>query len=376
MKTKELINGLTQLGIETYVGVPDSTLQCFCDDLNQNMDKDHHIVTVNEGAAVGLGAGCYLASGKPTCIYMQNSGIGNALNPIASLVNEKVYDIPMLFLVGYRGEPGVHDEPQHIFQGEITLPLLELLDIEYVVLSKDTTNDELCTALEKANDCLTNKKQFAFVIKKGTFEKEERFVFDNGYHLVRETAIQEILKQIKQDDILVSTTGKISREVYEQCDQLFGHHDQVFLTVGSMGHASMIALGIAKQRKERVICIDGDGAALMHMGSMALIANETCSNLIHITLNNQAHESVGGMPTDCQATRLADVAKACGYAYVRHIESLDDIHQVFEELDEVAGPAYIEVMVSLSSRGDLGRPKESAVENKKSFMKFLGQEEQ
>lgn len=376
MKTNQLMNGFTQLGIDTYAGVPDSTLQCFCDYLNQNVSQKHHYVTVNEGAAVALGAGCYLADGKPVCVYMQNSGIGNALNPIASLINDKVYEIPMLFLIGYRGEPGIHDEPQHKFQGEITLPLLEVLSIEYAVLSKETSQEEWTRELNRAQTCLQKKRQFAFVIKKGTFEKEPRFVFDNGHSLKREEAIETILKQIRQDDIIVSTTGKISREVYEQCDRLFGHHDQVFLTVGSMGHASMIALGIAEKKQKRVICMDGDGAALMHMGSMAFIANQKCEHLVHITLNNQAHESVGGMPTHCQSTDLSKVAEACGYAYVKRIKTKDEIKDVFQKIKAQSGPAYIEIMVGMESRADLGRPKESAVENKEHFMNFLHKEEQ
>lgn len=375
MKTKQLMDGMGRLGIDTYIGVPDSTLQSFCDYLNRNIDEEHHIVTVNEGAAVGLAAGCYLGSGKPACVYLQNSGIGNALNPIASLLNELVYDIPALFLIGYRGEPGQKDEPQHKFQGEITLPLLDVLHIAYAVLSKDTTQEEWDAYVKKAAETLKNKKQYAFVVKKGAFEQEEHFSFENGYSLCRESAIAQILKHVKKEDVLVSTTGKISREVYEQCDRLFGNHDQVFLTVGSMGHASMIALGLSKQLKQRrVICVDGDGAALMHMGSMALIANQNCGNFVHIVLNNQCHESVGGMPTNCRGTKLSEVAKACGYPCVKRLENTAEIDQAFETLEDVEGPVFIEIMVSLGAGADLGRPKETAVENKEHFMNHLKQE--
>lgn len=377
MKTSAFMQGLEGQGIDTFIGVPDSTLQCFCDYLNTNISSDHHFVTVNEGAAVGLAAGCYVSSKKPACVYMQNSGIGNALNPIASLANQRVYDIPMLFVIGYRGEPGKKDEPQHKFQGEITLPLLDLLEINYSVLSETDTLTSFNQALKNIDKALSENKQYALVIKKGTFEKEPSEKFKNPFSLVREDAIRAILQHVKKDDVIVSTTGKISREVYEQCDALFGNHEQVFLTVGSMGHASMIALGIAKKMpNRRVICMDGDGAAFMHMGSMAFIANQNCPNFLHITLNNQAHESVGGMPTDCKNTQLYKIAEACGYPHTMQFTNSDEINTFFTSNQAMSGPAFMEILVSVASRADLGRPKESAVENKLNFMKFLEQKEE
>lgn len=375
MKTSDLMMHLQQTGIEDYIGVPDSTLQAFCDDLNLHVGEKHHFVTVNEGAAVALGAGCYISNGKPVCVYMQNSGIGNAINPIVSLINEHGYDIPMLFLIGYRGEPGVKDEPQHLFQGEITLPLLDVLHIPYAILDGDTTITQLHEIFQRVKQALSQHKQYALVIRKGTFEKAERYHFENGYSLIREDAIQTILKTMKEEDVIVSTTGKISREVYEQSEQLYHHHNHVFLTVGSMGHASMIAQGIAvNMPHKRVFCLDGDGAALMHMGSMAFIANQHQRNLVHIVLNNQCHESVGGMPTNCPQLSFAAVAKACGYAYVQHVETAAALEKALYEIPK-DGPVLIEVMVAVSSRPDLGRPKERAVENKEAFMAYLHKEE-
>lgn len=372
MKIKNFIEQTKALAIEDFIGVPDSTLKTLCDYLNIHVCASHHFIPVNEGAAVALAAGLYLGEGKISCVYMQNSGIGNAINPIASLINEKVYDIPMLFVIGYRGEPGCKDEPQHKFQGEITCKLLEDMNIAYAPISKDTSNYELGVIFKRAHEQLSNNKQFAIVVKKDTFEKEEEFTFHNSYNLVRETAIKDILSQSDEHDMIVSTTGKISREVYEQCDALFGNHQRAFLTVGSMGHASMIALGIAlRNPTRRVFCIDGDGAALMHMGSMAFLAKQSCANLIHITLNNEAHESVGGMPTNCQGLNFANVANACGYAQTYTCATSKELKQAITACKKQEGPIYIEVHVSLGARDDLGRPKESAIENKLNFMKHI-----
>lgn len=369
MEIKNFIDGIHALNIKHFIGVPDSVLKPLCDYLNLHETNKQHMVPVNEGAAVALAAGYYLGSEQISCVYMQNSGMGNALNPIASLIHQKVYDIPMLFLIGYRGEPNQKDEPQHIFQGEITCPLLELLGIEYALIDKETNQETYQSLLHRAKDCLSANKQFAFVIKKGALKNEQKFNQDNGFTFKREDAIQTILAQKQSSDLYITTTGKISREAYEQSDALYGEHKHLFLTVGSMGHASMIAQGVAAVNpNRRVFCIDGDGAALMHMGSMDFIANMRTDNLCHIILNNNAHESVGGMPTNCQNTSFADTAKVFGYAHVYCAASADELTAALKQARNNKGPIMIEVKVALGAREDLGRPKESAVMNKQSFM--------
>lgn len=372
MKVETIINKIQSLEINSIVGVPDSTLKEFCDYINYENPNDlKHYVPVNEGAAVGLAAGIYLGSRKPVCIYMQNSGIGNAVNPIASLLNEEVYDIPALFLVGWRGEPGVHDEPQHKFQGIITRELFDVLHIKNRVIDGKTTDEELNLIFNEAEELLKNNKQFAIIVKKGTFEKRKSSIHKNSYELVREDAIKEILSEVDKDDMIVSTTGKISREVYEQSDIIFGEHKQSFLTVGSMGHASMIALGLAEENKnKKVYCIDGDGAVLMHMGSLAFIANKNPKNLIHIILNNDAHESVGKMPTGAVGADIADIAKSSGYPNVYKAHNIEELKKNLNQAKNSNELSIIEVKVSLDSRADLGRPKESARENKENFMKY------
>ena len=372
MKADRLLYALEQMGINTITGVPDSTLKQFCDGLQNYHGNLKHYVPVNEGAAVGLAIGSYLADGKPACVYMQNSGIGNAVNPIVSLANRDVYGIPILFLVGWRGEPGVKDEPQHVFQGKITCELFETLTIPYEIVDKDTSWGQMEEILKKASRVLSQGDQFAIIVKKGTFEKADPFVWENGNALNREEALAAILKEGGHEAVLVSTTGKISRELYEQSQMLYGNHDNIFMTVGGMGHASMIAFGIAKKYPDkRVICVDGDGAALMHMGALAFIANQSPENYVHIIINNQSHESVGAMPTGCRNTNFSELAEAVGYSWSVQVSTLENLTEALRRKDDKKGPILIDVLVSLNSRADLGRPKESAKENKKDFMEWL-----
>lgn len=372
MKADKLLQALEQRGIHTIIGVPDSTLKQFCDGLQNYKGNINHYVPVNEGAAVGLAVGSYLADGKPACVYMQNSGIGNAVNPIASLANRDVYGIPMLFLVGWRGEPGVKDEPQHVFQGKITCKLFEVLSIPYEVIDKDTTWEQMESILTEAFETLSGGEQFAIIVRKGTFEKDVPYTWENGNTLNREEALATILKEGGHEAVLVSTTGKISRELYEQSDALYGTHENIFMTVGGMGHASMIALGIAKKRpEEKIICIDGDGAALMHMGALAFISSQSPENFVHIIINNQSHESVGAMPTGCQKINFSELAKNVGYSWTIRVSTLEELTKVLRNIDEQKGPILVEVLVSLDSRADLGRPKESARENKEAFMEYI-----
>ena len=363
---------IRELGIETIAGVPDSTLQTFCEYLNFDKVRPfQHYVPANEGAAVGLAIGAYLATGKAACVYMQNSGLGNIVNPLTSLVNGEVYGVPMLFIIGWRGEPGEHDEPQHKFMGKITESLLDCLEIEHGVVDKNTTDEQAVLLFEKAGRCLKENKQYALIVKKGTFEKEKYQKYDNGYELSREETIAVLLEHMAEEDVIVSTTGKISREVYEQCDAMGRSHDQAFLTVGGMGHASMIALQIAKSHKEkRVVCLDGDGAVLMHMGSLAFIGAEAPDNFIQILLNNDVHESVGGMPTGACGLRYQEIAASCGYRETYCIRTESELKYIGKKMDKLTGPVFAEILVRNASREDLGRPVESARQNLEQFMKY------
>ena len=370
IKAYNFLKLLNEYNINFFTGVPDSKLQSFCDKLMEEYSiSDSHIIAANEGNAVAIAAGYNLATGNYPCVYLQNSGIGNIVNPTASLLNEKIYSIPVLFIIGWRGEPNVKDEPQHAFQGEITLKLLKDLNIEYVVLDNEVNYDIIKNALNKFKSILDNGKQAAFVIRDGVFEKEKLFDYKNNNDLIREKAIEKIVEYSK-DDIIVSTTGKISRELFEIRENKKLGHEKDFLTVGSMGHSSMIAFSIALQKKERRIwCLDGDGALLMHLGALAIIGSRKPNNFLHIVLNNEAHESVGGMPTAVDKINLTEIAKNMGYEFVKSVNSLEELDNVLKSLTNVL--TFIEIKVSIFSRKDLMRPNISPLDNKNNFIKFL-----
>lgn len=376
MYVKEFAAYIKDMGISTITGVPDSTLKAFCDYMSQEGQEIFcHYVPANEGAAVGIAIGSYLATGKPVCIYAQNSGLGNMVNPVTSLANEAVYGIPMLMLIGWRGEPGTKDEPQHKFMGTVTESMLETLQIEYEVLSKELSENDLVSAFSQAKKALDANKQFAFVIKRDFFDVPENSLYQNQYTLVREQAIREVFSRMQDGDILVSTTGKISREVYEQSEKIRGNHNQSFLTVGGMGHASMIAFGIAKEKPEKLVyCLDGDGAVLMHMGSLAFLGKQKPENFIHICLNNDAHESVGGMPTGSAGLSYAKTAAACGYPAVYTAGTMQQLADALVQAQSRSELSFLEIHVSMESRADLGRPKESAADNKMQFMSYLAKD--
>lgn len=377
MDVKHFIAAIRGLGIEHYIGVPDSTLKTFCEYLNGELNGAvKHYVPANEGAAVGLATGIYLASKKVSCVYLQNSGIGNLYNPAASLIHEKVYDIPMLFVAGWRGEPGVKDEPQHIYQGEITKTTLELLGITPFVINKEMTEGAFSDIIAAVGQILSQGKRCALIIRKGSLTGKSKYVPRNFYSFVREDAIQTLIGHIMPTDAIVSTTGKISRELYESSDRILGNHSQSFLTVGSMGHASMIALGVALERPNHtVFCLDGDGAAFMHMGAMPFIARNAPKNYIHILLNNDAHESVGGMPTGIAGFDYSRAAMACGYQEVFSVSDKEAFRGVLQSVRQRQGPIFIEVKTAIGARDDLGRPQETPVENKEKFMARLLQSE-
>ena len=361
------------IGSDFYTGVPDSQLKALCNFLMNKfgIDSNHHVIAANEGNCVGLAAGYHLATGKVPVVYMQNSGEGNIINPVASLLNDKVYAIPMVFIVGWRGEPGVHDEPQHIYQGEVTVKLLEDMDIETFIIGKETTDEEVSAAMAKFNEVLKKGKDVAFVIRKGALSYDGKVEYKNDNTMLREEIIRHITK-VSGDDPIVSTTGKASRELFEIREANGQPHKFDFLTVGSMGHSSSIALGVALNKpNEKIWCIDGDGAVLMHMGSMAVIGSNAPKNLVHIVINNGAHETVGGMPTVAANIDVVSIAKACGYKYAVSVDNFDALDKELQSAKDRNELSLIEVKCSIGARDDLGRPTTTALENKENFMNYL-----
>ena len=368
IEPKAFIEALAHGGVDFFAGVPDSLLKNLCAYITDSVPREKNIIAANEGNAVGLAAGYHLATRKVGCVYMQNSGEGNIVNPLLSLVDEDVYQIPMLLVIGWRGEPGVHDEPQHKKQGKVTLSLLDTMGVPYAVLDENW-EEQVQQAIDTI---LETNGVYALIVRRGTFAD---YMLQNqmrsSLSLSREEAIKIVVDKLREDDIVVSTTGMISRELFEYREAKKQGHGADFLTVGSMGHASQIALGIALQKPERrVFVFDGDGALLMHMGGMAVIGDYSPKNLVHIVFNNGAHDSVGGQPTVGQKIDMEAIAKAVGYTEVVSVDNEMALCCAMNHVnnEETGGTALINVLVCKGNRKNLGRPTTTPIENKEAFM--------
>ena len=373
MDALHLLAACREAGIDFFTGVPDSQLRGLCDTLYATLGvKEKHIVAANEGNAIGLCAGHFLATGRPALCYMQNSGLGNAVNPLASLMDAQVYAMPCLLVVGWRGEPGVKDEPQHVKQGQVTLSQLELLDVPCMVLDKTMTEADFDAAFAEIRAHLAENRTAAIVVKKGALTCSAKPVYGNKHEMTREEAVGVIARLAGSRDAFVSTTGKLSRELFELREAAGQGHERDFLTVGSMGHASMIALGIAmEQPTRRIWCLDGDGAALMHLGAMAVIGQRKPGNLVHVVINNGAHETVGGMPVCEGGLDLCAMAMAAGYRSVCRANSVETLLDAIDRAMASGELAFIEVMCAVGARDDLGRPTTTPQENRDALMAFL-----
>ena len=371
IQPKQFIERLRTGGVEFFAGVPDSLLKNLCAYITDNVSRENNIIAANEGGAVALAAGYHLATGKTGCVYMQNSGEGNAVNPLLSLMDADVYRIPLLLVIGWRGEPGVHDEPQHVKQGKVTLSLLDAMGIPYAVLDENWEGqvDEALRVISETNGI------YALIVRKGTFEEYKlQNQVASEWPLGREEAIKIVVDKLRDDDIVVSTTGMISRELFEYREAKNQGHAHDFLTVGSMGHASQIELGIALQKpNRRIVVFDGDGALLMHMGGMAIIGDYAPKNLVHIVFNNGAHDSVGGQPTVGQKIDIEVIAKAVGYADVMSVDNETALCCAMNHVNcaIIDGVSLINVNVRKGNRKDLGRPTTTPIQNKEAFMQNL-----
>lgn len=368
----EFYNLLTENEIDFFTGVPDSLLKDFSAYLLDH-DTKNHVIASNEGAAIAIAAGYHLATGKIAAVYLQNSGLGNTINPLISLVDPEVYSIPVFLIIGWRGEPGKKDEPQHQKQGKTTIPILETIGIKYGIMPENPP-EIIQMILDAKKYIHQSQAPFALIVRAGSFEKYSAKFSPpkNNFSLSREDAIKIIIDQLTDQDVIVSTTGKASRELFEYREQTQSGHQRDFLTVGCMGHSSQIALGIAlKTPQRKVFCLDGDGAAIMHLGSLAIIGQVAPSNFVHIVLNNAAHESVGGQPTAATVIDFCGIATACHYRLVMSADGSAEITESLGKIQSSPGPAFLEIKVNLQSRSDLGRPTTAPIENKISFMNFL-----
>lgn len=372
INAKQFYDNLIELDIDFFTGVPDSLLKDICGFITDETPKERNIISANEGGAIGLAMGYNMSTSKIPLVYMQNSGFGNTINPLLSLADPKVYGVPMLLLVGWRGEPNIKDEPQHVKQGEVSEVLLKSLNIPYSIISSETEN--FSSVLNEAVDVMKSQNSpYVILVRKGTFEKYSlKNEKETSYDLNREGAVKKIIDLINKDDIVVSTTGKTSREVFEYREETGDGHEKDFLTVGGMGHANQIALGIAIGKPNRkVYCIDGDGAVLMHTGSLGIIGDVAPLNLKHIIINNGAHDSVGGQPTIGFDIDFRKIAEGFNYKETFQIKTLKEFDEVFENFKNSNDPSLLEILVNKGARKDLGRPTITPKENKVAFIENL-----
>tara|TARA_Y200000002_G_scaffold352215_1_gene330773 strand:- start:448 stop:1572 length:1125 start_codon:yes stop_codon:yes gene_type:complete len=368
---KLYLDALLNEGVTFFTGVPDSLLKDFCACITASVKKEDHVIAANEGAAIGLAIGRHLGSGELPLVYLQNSGLGNIVNPLLSLASPQVYGIPMLILLGWRGEPGVKDEPQHIHQGSVMIDMLDAMNVPSIILSNDFEEiiEQTKTALKLTR---ASSGPVALIARKEIFKD---FFVDkviSKREISREEAIIKTINLIEPNAVIISTTGMASRELFEYRASKEMGHNKDFLTVGGMGHANQIALGLASSQKDRpVYCFDGDGAALMHMGSLAVIGQSKRDNFIHILLNNGVHDSVGGQPTVGFDIDFCKIANACGYSFVVKIKNKDEIKKAVEKAKKIKGPCFIEIQTTPGNKKNIGRPTSSPKENKENLIKFL-----
>lgn len=370
--SKVVYEALQQNGVSFFTGVPDSLLKDICAYMTDHAPRERHVIAANEGAAVALATGWHLATGEVGLVYLQNSGLGNMVNPLTSLADPEVYSIPMVLLIGWRGEPGVPDEPQHRKQGRITLQTLAALEIPATILP-DTPAEATEVIHATVAAARSSSAPQALLVRKGTFEPYQfRDKSSDLLGMRREDALKRVLGGIEDAALVVSTTGMTSREVFEYREASGDGHAKDFLTVGCMGHASQIAMGLALAKSDvPVYCLDGDGAVLMHMGALAVLGTSGLRNLKHVVINNGAHDSVGGQPTVALRISLPEIAKACGYRWVASTDHQEEMGHLLDALKQTEGPAFLEIKVNKGSRPDLGRPTTTTHENKEQFIAFV-----
>jgi len=372
LSCKRIYDALADNGVSFYAGVPDSLLEAFCAYVTDSTDPSRHIITANEGGAVALAAGYHLATGEMGLVYLQNSGLGNTVNPLTSLADSETYGFPVLLMIGWRGEPGKKDEPQHVKMGQATAPLLDALGVPQFILPEGEA-EAVATIGRSLQYARSASAPFALIVRKGTFQPYElQGKRPDAYVMSREQAISSVLETLPASAAVVSTTGMPSRELFELREKREESHDSDFLTVGSMGHCSQIALGIALASPRRpVFCLDGDGAVLMHMGGLAIVGSLGAKNFKHVVFNNGAHDSVGGQPTVGCDIDLCAIARGCGYAAALRADGAADLAERLSELVSTDGPALLEVRIRRGARKDLGRPANTPARTKHQFMEFL-----
>jgi phosphonopyruvate decarboxylase len=349
---KNFLKFLKKKNIDFYTGVPDSVLKNF----TENLSEKKNYIMANEGLSVSLGIGYYLKTKKIPLIYFQNSGLGNTINPLISIAHKNIYSIPMVLLIGWRGAPNIKDEPQHTQQGKNTISFLKNIGIKSVILTKNQNFSKLGRTIDLAK---IRSEPIAILVKKNIFSKTNKKIFiKNSHSLQRSEVIKFILNQISKKTIIFSSTGYISRELNHHIKLKKNNKIRAFFNVGGMGHTSSLALGYSINSKDKIICLDGDGALMMHMGSIANIGTFSKKNFIHILLNNGTHESVGGQTTNSFTINFEKLTQSVNYKSYHSIKSEKDLEKKLPKLIKKDGPSFCEIFIQNKSIKNLGRPKD------------------
>lgn len=372
IKPDLIINFFKTKNVEFFSGVPDSVLSGLSSSIDDLIKEKTHIIAANEGNALALAMGHFMSTCKTGVVYLQNSGLGNIVNPLTSLADRDVYNVPVFLLIGWRGEPGQKDEPQHVKQGRITPQLLDVLGVPYWIMAENCDTEKVLS--DAWETMLETGSPVAILIKKGLIETPKTFsIPSKPNELTREEAISTIIGHEVSKDVFVVTTGMAGRELFELRKKQNQVHDD-FLTVGGMGHASSIALGIAISRPDkRIICLDGDGALIMHMGALPVIGDLKPKNFIHVLLNNGAHDSVGGQSTVGDKMDVRSLVISCGYKSYFRASNIKQVNEVWKEIELSNGPVMLEIKISKGARKNLGRPTSTPIENKVRFMSKLSE---
>lgn len=369
---KQLFDSLQEMGVDFFTGVPDSLLNNFCLYLTQNIPDGQHVMAANEGNAVAIAAGHYMATGNIPLVYMQNSGIGNATNPLLSLTHDCVYGIPMILVIGWRGDPSISDHVQHRKQGELTPVLMKDMDIPYDILdSDDTVIDKFAWAVSKAREI---SSPVALIAQKAILtEKVKKQEYPSSKLMNREDAVSAVVDVLGSDAIYLGTTGRATREVHEQLKEHGVGEGHEFQNVGSMGHVSSVGLGLALAKPgKRIVVFDGDAAVVMHMGALATNCRYKAGNMIHIVLNNGVNESVGGQPSAGYVVNLTEIAAACGYRTPGHaVETKDELQTIIRDFEQGGMPLFIDVHVRQGIRSDMPKLNIDHKAQKEALMKNL-----
>jgi phosphonopyruvate decarboxylase len=365
-----LVDVLVSCGVRFATGVPDSLLAPLCDQVDDRRSIQH-IIAASEGSALALGGGHYLATGQRPLIYMQNSGLPNAINPYLSMCHPSAYAIPSIWVIGWRGEPGVPDEPQHRAIGAATEGLLALLNVPVFMLRSGDADE-----LDRLEAWMQDREQgtVAVLVSARAVDADRRAPRRlEARPLKRREVLEHLVTGLDEEDTIFAGIGHVGRELLAVRGGAPTEFAGDLLCVGGMGHASQFALGFALARPERrVWCLDGDGAFTMHMGACSWLTRHPEQRFIHVLFDNGVHASVGGQPVCGQAVDFGRIAGALGYQHIERVSTLPAAQAALDQARARRAPTFLWCMVDERSASGLPRPRLELAARRELFWSLHG----